>query len=92
MEAPQPVHPDLQLSLLHNIQDESEAYVVGQEDAERIAYYLEKASSVVVCEANCRIFWINFHYQLILHYSIDSHATLSKIWISILCALIISVQ
>ena len=44
MEAPQPVHPDLQLSLLHHIQDENESYIVEQEDAERIAYYLQKAS------------------------------------------------
>lgn len=47
MEAPQPVHPDLQLSLLRHIQDQNEAYVVEQEDAERIAYYLHKASFVV---------------------------------------------
>lgn len=46
MEAPEPVHPDLQLSLLHHIQDESAAYVVEAEDAGRIAYYLEKASLV----------------------------------------------
>lgn len=48
MAAPQPVHPDLQLSLLHHIQDENAAYIVEPEDAERIAYYLEKASVIAL--------------------------------------------